>query len=88
MEFDSGTLRRLVVMALGLTSVVFGRKLELDDSQLQMVVALISVYIAGSNAKEIMVKRAKAAGDAAAAGVTDENAVSIVKDAASKGGDQ
>lgn len=84
-KLDSGTIRRLLALGLGLAGVVFGRKFELDDTQMAALVTLIGVYITGSNAKEAMLKRAKDAGDVAAGSVTDDNAGQIVRDIA-KGG--
>lgn len=82
---DNGTLRRLVVTAVAMGAVVLNKKagLDLDSGTQDLLVYLAMTYITGSNAKEAMVARAKAAGDAAAASVTDPEAV--LKAAAQKG---
>jgi hypothetical protein len=74
---ENGTLRRLVVTAVAMGAVVLNKKvgLELDTGTQDLLVYLAMTYITGSNAKEAMVARAKAAGDAAAAAVTDPEAV-------------
>lgn len=81
---DNGTLRRSIAAAVAMGAVLLNKKagFELDASQQELIVYLAMTYITGSNAKEAMVARAKAAGDAAAAAVTDPE--SVLRTAAKK----
>ncbi len=82
---DNGTLRRVVVTAVAMGAVLLNKKagFDLDQGTQELIVYLAMTYLTGSNVKEAMVARAKAAGDAAAAAVTDPEAV--LKAAAQKG---
>ena len=81
---DNGSLRRMVATGVALGAVLLNKKvgLELDSGQQELIAYLVMTYVTGSNAKEAMFARAKKAGDEAAAGVTDAEAV--LKDAAKK----
>ena len=84
---DSGSLRRVIAGLVAMVSVVANKKLglEISEDMQANLVYLAMAYIATSNAKEAMVKRAQEASKAAAVAVKPEEAEAVLKDAAKKG---
>jgi len=84
---DNGSLRRMIATGVALGAVLLNKKvgLDLDQSQQELITYLVITYVTGSNAKEAVLSRATAAGEAAAKAVEDPE--KVIRDAVKKGGE-
>jgi ribosomal protein L12E/L44/L45/RPP1/RPP2 len=73
--------RRLLVTLLTTLLASLAPRLGITQDTVELLVALAIAYVTGGNIKEALVKRAEAAGKAAAEGVTPEAARRVLLDA-------
>jgi ribosomal protein L12E/L44/L45/RPP1/RPP2 len=73
--------RRLLVTLITTALASLAPKLGITQDTVELLVGLAIAYVTGGNIKEALVRRAEAAGKAAAEGVTPETARKVLLDA-------